>query len=192
MKLDISFSIEDDLTNNSALPDINDSSSNTSSDEQYNRNNSIIEIEHSVNKHPKNTNIHLSSIGIIGTRNGSRVDVSRFENDSVVKAEYIEEVFSPEIIEEVVLDFDGEVLVDFRPLESLTERGKVYLDIRRNECLEDTLSYIYDNQLNWRQTPNVKFIMESGVDAGGVTRSYLSMLIYQLNQNDSFLGGSKW
>jgi hypothetical protein len=58
-------------------------------------------------------------------------------------------------------------LVDFRPLESLTERGKVYFDTRRNECLEDTLSYINDNQLNWRQTPNVKFIMESSVDAGG-------------------------
>jgi hypothetical protein len=35
MKLDISFSIEDDLMNNSTLPNINDSSSNTSSDEQY-------------------------------------------------------------------------------------------------------------------------------------------------------------
>jgi hypothetical protein len=30
------------------------------------------------------------------------VDVSRFENDSVVKAEVMEEVFSPKIIEEFV------------------------------------------------------------------------------------------
>jgi hypothetical protein len=35
MKLDISFSIEDDSMKNSMLPNINDSSSKTSSDEQY-------------------------------------------------------------------------------------------------------------------------------------------------------------
>ena len=50
--------------------------------------------------------------------------------------------------------------IDFKPLESLIKKGFNYLEVRREECLEDTLTYILDNQLDWRMAPNVKFTLE--------------------------------
>ena len=48
----------------------------------------------------------------------------------------------------------------FCSIDVLIEAGENFIEVRRDNCLEDTLTYIFDNQLNWRQPANIKFTLE--------------------------------
>ena len=60
----------------------------------------------------------------------------------------------------------------------------LFLEIRRNSLIEDTLNFIANSQLNFKKQLKVKFLGEQGVDEGGVKKEFFLLLIRQLFDPD--------
>jgi hypothetical protein len=56
----------------------------------------------------------------------------------------------------------------------------LFLEIKRNNLIEDTLNFISNSQLNFKKQLKVKFIGEQGVDEGGVKKEFFLLLVRQL------------
>ena len=55
--------------------------------------------------------------------------------------------------------------------------------------MESTRQLSILNNENWCQSPKFRFVLEVGVDAGGVGRSYLTTVVNQSNENSYFCSG---
>jgi E3 ubiquitin-protein ligase HECTD2 len=56
----------------------------------------------------------------------------------------------------------------------------LFLEVRREHLLEDTLSKIINGNLNFRKPLRVQFVGEPGIDEGGVRKEFFMLLIKQL------------
>ena len=56
----------------------------------------------------------------------------------------------------------------------------LYMEIRRNNIIEDTLNFISNPNLNFKKQLRIKFSGEQGVDEGGVKKEFFILLIRQL------------
>jgi len=56
----------------------------------------------------------------------------------------------------------------------------LYMEVRRNNLIEDTLNFISNPSLNFKKQLRVKFAGEQGVDEGGVKKEFFLLLIRQL------------
>jgi hypothetical protein len=60
----------------------------------------------------------------------------------------------------------------------------IYMEIRRNNLIEDTLNFISNPELNFKKTLKVKFVGEQGIDEGGVKKEFFLLLIRQIFDPD--------
>lgn len=56
----------------------------------------------------------------------------------------------------------------------------LYLEVRRNNLIEDTLNFISNPNINLKKALKVKFVGEQGIDEGGVKKEFFLLLIRQL------------
>lgn len=56
----------------------------------------------------------------------------------------------------------------------------MYLPVRRDEIIPDTLNFIKRENLNFKKEIRVKFENEKGIDEGGVRKEYFQILTSEL------------
>ena len=56
----------------------------------------------------------------------------------------------------------------------------LYIQVKRDKIIEDTLNYISNSSLNLKKQLKIKFIGEQGVDEGGVRKEFFMLLVRQI------------
>lgn len=60
------------------------------------------------------------------------------------------------------------------------EFAYLFLDIDRNQMIQDTLNALVREDINFRKPLKVKFVGEPGIDEGGVKKEFFQLLVKQL------------
>ena len=68
------------------------------------------------------------------------------------------------------------VLINAMDMQSMF----LYIQVKRDKIIEDTLNYISNSSLNLKKQLKIKFIGEQGVDEGGVRKEFFMLLVRQI------------
>ena len=69
-------------------------------------------------------------------------------------------------------EIDKELINNWLSSQAIHENAYLYLEVRRQNLIEDTLNALVSEGLNFRKPLKVKFVHEPGVDEGGVQKEF--------------------